>query len=91
MSGLALCSWRQRNDEGSAMNSVSRSIPLDPAPFLRPLEFMDGRRAEQLASKLASDLHLFLWSGGDSNSRPLPCEGSALPAELPPLGGARSL
>src|SRR5437899_1200300 len=29
-------------------------------------------------------ISLSLWSGGDSNSRPLPCEGSALPAELPP-------
>src|SRR2546421_2393242 len=27
--------------------------------------------------------HCFLeWTVGDSNSRPLPCEGSALPAEL---------
>jgi hypothetical protein len=41
----------------------------------------------QAATRLASELHLFSWSGGDSNSRPLPCEGSALPAELPPLGG----
>src|SRR5919197_1829600 len=24
----------------------------------------------------------FIWTVGDSNSRPLPCEGSALPAEL---------
>jgi hypothetical protein len=80
MSGLALCSWRQRNDEGSAMNSASRSIPLGLAPFLRPLGCMDGRGGEQLPSKPASELHLFSWSGGDSNSRPLPCEG--IPTQL---------
>ena len=30
---------------------------------------------------------LFQWSGGGSNSRPLHCERSALPAELPPQAG----
>src|SRR5438093_4836883 len=29
------------------------------------------------------------WSGGGSNSRPSHCERDALPAELPPRGGAK--
>jgi hypothetical protein len=32
-----------------------------------------------------------VWSGGDSNSRPLQCECSALPAELPPLVGPTAI
>ena len=30
------------------------------------------------------------WTGGDSNPGPLPCEGSALPAELPAPEGSQS-
>ena len=39
-----------------------------------------------LFAGLCKTLHTPNWSGGDSNPRPLECDSSALPAELPPRG-----
>lgn len=63
-------------------------VPLSSAPFLSPGPQSPRHAGRGLKQKPLPTRDFPLWSGGDSNSRPLPCEGSALPAELPPLGGS---
>ncbi len=51
----------------------------------------EGRRAPvRLKGAPHAACRVGPWTGGDSNPGPLPCEGSALPAELPAPGGPQS-
>ncbi len=50
----------------------------------------EGRRAPVRRARGPHQACLMgTWTGGDSNPGPLPCEGSALPAELPAPAGAQ--
>jgi hypothetical protein len=47
-----------------------------------------GKGTQPIADWRSKCTREWWWSGGDSNPRPLECDSSALPAELPPHSSA---